>query len=484
MSKWKQPIPRGLQRRIYSFGLAIIIVIASLGVLLWVVSKQSMRSYQQILEKITEVQQIKININKLSETIEEYVISSYADSQKCIAEWHQIADEIDRLKADTSETSILLVKDIQHYQDNTASAFFSVIQGQNTDHTLELYQEFLLQQSDRLFLCDLLLNHLIEQSTEQYPTIASQTSSYLTIFIAILICLLILVMFFSWSLSDNIYKPVKCLVSQAEEMMKGNYQIADLQVRQQNEIGYLADAFNKMKDQIQQNFQDQEELWRLESSLQDAEYRALQSQVNPHFLFNVLSMATEAALTENANKTVDIIENISYMLRYSLTSVREDTLLTDELKMLNSYLFLQKKRFGNRIRFELRILEDIPKIQIPGMTLQPIVENAVMHGVEHMTGGCFICVSMVREKNVIEICVHDNGCGMPDELVDALNRGENLNQTAKSTGLGIINVRNRLEQYYHENGLLTIQSKENEGTSVYLRYPIRRGTPNVSDTDC
>lgn len=271
----------------------------------------------------------------------------------------------------------------------------------------------------------------------------------------------------------DVYQPVQRLTSQAEKIMECDYQMEDLPVAQQDEIGQLTEAFNAMKNRVRENFQNREELWRLESLLQDAEFRALQSQVNPHFLFNVLSVATEAALLENADRTVDIIEHISYMLHYGLTSVREDSWLADELKMVRSYLFLQKERFGDRIAFLDSTPEELPVMRIPGMTLQPIVENAVKHGVERMTAGGKIEITLRQTPEAVEVCVEDNGCGIPQEKVDALNRGETVRGDSRSTGLGIANVRSRMAIFYKQEGLLKVESRDGEGTKVCLKYLVQ-----------
>ena len=265
--------------------------------------------------------------------------------------------------------------------------------------------------------------------------------------------------------------------------MEGDYQMDDLPVAQQDEIGQLTEAFNEMKNRVRENFKNREELWRLESLLQDAEFRALQSQVNPHFLFNVLSVATEAALLENADRTVDIVENISYMLHYGLTSVREDSWLADEWKMVRSYVFLQQERFGERIEFCLRVPEEMPLLRIPGMTLQPIVENALKHGVEKMTSGGRVEITMQQTEDAVEVCVADNGGGIPQERVEALNRGESVRGDSRSTGLGVANVSSRLAIFYGRPGLLRIESREGEGTRVYLKYLIQEEWKDVSGTD-
>ena len=123
-------------------------------------------------------------------------------------------------------------------------------------------------------------------------------------------------------------------------------------------------------------------------------------------------------------------------------------------------------------------------LRIPGMTLQPIVENAVRHGVERLTTGGEIAISMQQTREAVEICVADNGCGMTQEQVEALNSGKSIRGDGSSTGLGIANVQNRMAIFYGQSGLLRVESRKNEGTRVYLKYLIQGEAEHVSDTDC
>lgn len=484
MHKRERSLPHGLRRRIYSFGAGTVLTIAAAGILLGSASLQSAWSNQKLLWQLREIGQLKMDISKMSESMQNYILSGEGSSAECIAVWTSLSDDIQSLETRSSRSSVLLIQDLKDYQSNTEQAFFALLYRAGSNNVTSFYQQFMAQQDNRLFLCDLLQNDLIEQMTAQYPAAVKNNVFYLTLYGVALLCLLFLTALFSFSFANDIYRPVQKLVDQAGEMMLGNFQLEDLPILQQDEIGYLTGAFNEMKSRVRANFQDQEELRRLEQLLHDAELRALQSQVNPHFLFNVLSVATEAALTENADHTVDVIENISYMLHYSLTSVRDNTLLSDELKMVRAYLFLQKKRFGDRIQFQLNEPETLPALWIPGMTLQPIVENAVMHGTEKMAAGGLIQITVTPTLSAVEICVQDNGCGMPESMVDALNRGKSLRGTSRSTGLGISNVRSRLEIFYHRADLLQVESQAGQGTCVHLRYLMGEEADHVSDFNC
>lgn len=483
MSEARRKLPYGLQRRIHSFGSGVMLIIIAVGCLVCATALRSVWNYQQTMTQLTEIQQLKREISKVSELLQNHVVVGEDNLSECIVEWKRMTADIYALDFPDSRTVQLLAEDFKAYQRNTDADFYLLMGKVNSRNLTELYESIVAQQEDREFLCELLLSNLTEHLSIRYPTFMHENSVLMVLSIAVFICLLLLTGLFADSFSKDIYRPVQMLVCQAEEIMDGNYGMEDMPIIRDDELGYLTEAFNEMKKRIRENFRNQEELWRLESLLQDAEFRALQSQVNPHFLFNALGLATEAALTENADRTVDVIEHISYMLHYGLTSVREDAWLADELKMVRSYLFLQQQRFGDRVAFLMSVPQEPMTLRIPGMTLQPLVENAVMHGVEHMTANGRIEVLVTQTPRAVEICVRDNGCGIPPDQVAALNSGEYVRGSSRSTGLGVTNVRNRMMVFYGRSDLMRIESQEGQGTSVYLKYLVREGEPDVSSPD-
>ena len=484
MNKTDRRPSKGLRHQIYVFGGSMILMILLVGGLFGMAALRSIWSYQEIMTQMTDIQQLKGQVSTVSEQVQNRVVNGVENITECISAWEELNQRIWQLELlESSSTLRLLAEDLQAYQKGTASDFYVLIRESEPEKIMESYQEFLIHQEDRLFLCDQILKNLTEHMSSRYETILRQNAVSLALFAVLILSLLLLTGCFSFEMAEDVYQPVQRLTGQAEKIMEGDYQMEDLPVAQQDEIGQLTEAFNAMKNRVRENFQNQEELWRLESLLQDAEFRALQSQVNPHFLFNVLSVATEAALLENADSTVDIIEHISYMLHYGLTSVREDSWLADELKMVRSYLFLQKERFGDRITFLDSTPEELPVLRIPGMTLQPIVENAVKHGVERMTAGGKIEIILSQTPGAVEIYVEDNGCGIPQEQVDALNRGETVRGDSRSTGLGIANVRSRMAIFYKQEGLLKVESRDGEGTRVCLKYLVQEERQDVPGAD-
>jgi sensor histidine kinase YesM len=140
--------------------------------------------------------------------------------------------------------------------------------------------------------------------------------------------------------------------------------------------------------------------------------------------------------------------------------------------MVQSYIFLQEKRFGDRISFDLAVPETIPTVSIPGMSMQPLVENAINHGVQNTLEGGLVRVIIQVRSDYIEATIEDNGMGIDPEILVAIQCGE-LPPTAKGGhGIGLLNVIQRMDRFYHRSGLIQLDSSPGHGTRITLQYPL------------
>ncbi|MCT4566084.1 MAG: PocR ligand-binding domain-containing protein [Maledivibacter sp.] len=210
----------------------------------------------------------------------------------------------------------------------------------------------------------------------------------------------------------------------------------------------------------------------LQKALNDAELKALQSQINPHFLFNVLNTIGRLSLIEKAPRTQEIVYSLAEMLRYTLKNKSKIVLLEDAILHIERYLKIQSIRFGNRIKFEIDIPQGINKVKLPFMTLQPFVENAIIHGLEPKESGGSIKVVGYSIEESIMIEISDDGVGIDnDKLKIILDDSKNNSSISKSTGIGISNVSKRLKHYYGDKCSIEIKSSIDEGTLVKLLIP-------------
>jgi sensor histidine kinase YesM len=248
-------------------------------------------------------------------------------------------------------------------------------------------------------------------------------------------------------MAEKITSPLHRLVLSAESAARGDFSPRkvdlhdDLQV--DTEIQILIDAFRNMMDNTGTLIRELEDKAELERLLKKAELAALNAQINPHFLFNTLNAIKSLAMIEEADQTGQMIESLSDILRYYLQSDLKEISFQEEVHLIEQYLRIQRTRFGERIDMNLRIAEETKEYRIPPMMLQPIVENAVKHGLEPMEeGGALSVFAEIRENRLI-VSVEDNGVGIPDSLLEKLR----TEPFSGSEHIGLGNVMRRMEMY-------------------------------------
>ncbi len=211
----------------------------------------------------------------------------------------------------------------------------------------------------------------------------------------------------------------------------------------------------------------------LEKSLKASELKALQSQVNPHFLFNTLNTIARLAMLENAEKTEEVVFALSDLLRYSLRKLGQLVSLREEINYIMKYLKIQEIRFPDRINFEILINEEIMEFRVPIMTLQPLIENAIVHGLEQKIDGGKISITGYAEDNFVIIKVSDNGQGMCEEKVQQVMLMQEHNSGhGHTTGIGIANVYKRLTHHFGQNCRFLLKSTPQKGTQVTIGIPL------------
>jgi len=210
----------------------------------------------------------------------------------------------------------------------------------------------------------------------------------------------------------------------------------------------------------------------LEKFLKDSEIKALQSQINPHFTFNVLNTIVRLAIIEKAEKTQELTYLFAELLRYVIRNVNNEVAVEDEINQIRRYFGIQSIRFGEKMQFSFDVDAKINRYKIPSMLIQPMVENAMAHGIETMesTGIIFIRGYQTDKDMIFEIV--DNGVGMSERLISqVLARKNNVISSASSTGIGISNTNERLILAYGPEYGLQINSRLGEGTTVTIRIP-------------
>lgn len=210
----------------------------------------------------------------------------------------------------------------------------------------------------------------------------------------------------------------------------------------------------------------------LENMLKEAEYKALLAQINPHFLFNCLNTIGRVALTEGAYKTQELIYSISDILRSLLKHTDRIIPLEEELKYVNDYLAIQKARFEDRISTVYEVCDDVRDAALPKFTIQPLVENAIVHGLEPQKEGGVLTIKANKCDNNIVIEVTDTGVGIPESKIEALRQfGQGSYPGEKFKSLGLINVHQRIQHYFGQQYGLKLNCPPNQGCRVTVTLP-------------
>ena len=279
---------------------------------------------------------------------------------------------------------------------------------------------------------------------------------------------LLMVRWLNRSVQRNIVRPMVELAEDSRRIGENDFTGPDTHAEGGDEIASLVRAFCTMKASTRGYIEALTEKHRMEKQLDEVRLQMLKNQINPHFLFNTLNMIASTAQIEDADTTEKMIHALSRLFRYNLKSTDSVMPLERELKVVQDYMYLQQMRFGQRIRYDTDCKPDTMEVLVPSFALQPLVENAIIHGISPKGQGGRIHVRSWMEGRRIWISVADTGRGMAQERLEeirlALARGEE-----KATGVGVGNIYRRVHGMYRD-GEVFIYSSEGRGTVVQMAF--------------
>ncbi|WP_200859479.1 sensor histidine kinase [Ruminiclostridium cellobioparum] len=278
------------------------------------------------------------------------------------------------------------------------------------------------------------------------------------VLISLALCLL-LILFFSL----KVLSPLKQIRRYMKYIENENFNVS-INVKGNDEISLLGKSFNKMSKKLNELIN---EVYTVQIKQKEAELKALQAQINPHFLYNTLDTIYWMCRMENAVESSYLIQALSRLFRLSLNSGNEFTTVRHEIDHLDNYITIQEKRFEELIRFKINVSDEVLGCKVVKLVLQPLVENAIYHGIEKKGSQGTISVSVLREGNDVVYIIQDDGAGADEEeLTKLLEKVEKNNR-----GFGIKNVNDRIKLYFgNEYGIKFSSSYEN-GTTVTVRQP-------------
>lgn len=491
-----------IRKRMLFYFLMSIILVSFVSVYLSINSNSFFRKIDSMFSASILLEDMKYYLDESEKNLAIYIQTKDSDSKNRYQLYTDLLNESTMKLKSTLPAADYYNMDklsnlIDTFTENAEDAI-SAKQGRDANTMREKYNnvhqtgKYIMEEIQRLNLRQL------EQNTEYYSAlsrnniIAGKANLVMIIDIIVLSCIIIL--YITYKMTDPIMK----LSQSAEEISKGNFDVDEVIVTSEDEIKVMAEAFNKMKSSVRNYIKELQNKSEIESKLMEkemqnlkmqtllnnAELQSLQSQINPHFLFNTLNAGVQLAMMEEADKTSIFLENLAALFRYNVRRLDTEVTLNDEINSVRAYIDLMKVRFGDMILFNVEVEDDeLLQTPMPPLILQPIVENSCIHGVGEKEGVGSVSIRVFRDNGEGIIEVADNGVGMDHGVIENIFRkasgGDILLVKPKkghTTGIGINNVIQRLRIYFKEEDVINIYSAKGRGTKVIIRIPADGGS--------
>jgi len=303
--------------------------------------------------------------------------------------------------------------------------------------------------------------------------INSQVESIRNLTIFVMLLSVVLVFGLSFLLSIYISKPIKQLSKAMQQVERGRLNARIPLMESNLETWQLGKSFESMLARINELVKTQ---YEMELHKKDAELKALMMQINPHFLYNTLEVISGIADYEQVSQISEITQSLSRMLRYNIDLKTEEVRLSEEIDNCGNFFLILKSRFGDKLQVEQKIDPEALPYKILKITLQPLIENAVKHGVERKLGEATIKLSVEKRGDEIEISISDNGMGFAPEALEAFEEFKRKSATTfyepgDAKKVGLKNVFLRLRILFGDRLSFDIDSIEGEGTDIAIRFP-------------
>lgn len=452
------------------------------------------------LNKMDAVYSSNISLNSISDNIEKIHLSLTGfletkgtdELEAYYKHTQELTIQLDGLNnMATDNTSKLTERNIRKMTENYLSVTDAAVAAKRGRNIMEYTRRY--EESQQLYdylnvYIYSLNNEQFKNNSENYKTLmrSIQYSEVLCLsifaIVSVMNVLLIIIM------TGRITMPLTTLSEKANEISeKSPEKVEPLDVRYNDEIGTVTKAFNQMLASIKEYIRRiraqmvtesamKEKSLLMENHLKDAQLKYLQAQINPHFLFNTLNAGAQLAMMEGADRTNEYIRNMADFFRYNVKKDNEVVTVSEEIGLVDSYIYILNVRFSGEIRFRKVIDETLLNVRVPSMIIQPLVENSIKYGTPDPEIGEArgeVVLSLYKKEDMACIEVSDNGPGMPEETVQKILARENVAGDHDETkGIGLNNVISRLDLFYDGREGIDIISAEGEGTRIIIKIPV------------
>jgi sensor histidine kinase YesM len=499
---------RTIRAKMLAAFIIIIVTLIQVAYFLYHSSQLYINNYDEILRRFLLLNEITQKTREVSKTIS---LQLGSPSQAYVNDFARLRQDLinDQRKLDqyfnepNNQLAVKNYKNIISSYLETAEELVEAKEAENTARYAEMYPDlenlrrYLQEYAQSLYDIELTNYHEFYSQTVSKNEALRELSTLMIIFTAGLS-----ILFVVW-FSTGISRPITHLAKAAKQsyLRDGVFHFQPVQVSSRDEVEILADSFNTMGYNIQRMVQEMNRKAELEIQLQkqevenleinnllkEMELKALQNQIQPHFLFNTLNVISKLAYLEGAERSSELMLSLSSMLRYNLRRMDVLVSLEEELSHVRQYFHIQKTRFGDRVTLGCEADPALLSVQMPCLTIQPLVENAFIHGIESYEEGAEIRLSvytrMANGQQQVVVEIRDNGVGMTEDTLQRLRRLEQARSAGAksaghSTGIGLQNVCKRLMLHAKTERLedvIHIESKPGEGTTVQVFLPLLIG---------
>jgi sensor histidine kinase YesM len=471
-----------IQKKIWMLAMVVLVFMSAIWIALTYYNHKTQSQYNNILQRYLSFNEVSIASQQLVTDLNNYLLlPSPANLENISTSKEKISKakyEVYKLK--NAENDFALTNYINLIDSLMETADRAML-FQSEKETEDSANEFSEATRISMYISETsltLLDKELKTYELMYRGIIAQSKALNELGVWLLLLITSLSLLLTYWISRSITRPVENLTKAANELSKGRFDL-QIKVDSNDEIAFLAKTFDHMRvninnliSEIQEKAQLEHELQQNKLLLQESQLISLQSQINPHFLFNTLNTLSKKAYLEGAEETSNMIVNVAGLLRYSLKRLDRSVSLHEEIAVLKQYIDIQKARFTERLKLHMEVDDSCLGVQIPGLTLQPIIENAVIHAVEPEEDGGVIWFRILDKKDRVRIEIEDDGPGMPQEKIKQILEGQQITQSGgHSTGIGLANVVKRLRLFYENEDVFEIHSEMGLGTTVVLNIP-------------
>ncbi|SHS68421.1 signal transduction histidine kinase, LytS [Mycobacteroides abscessus subsp. abscessus] len=467
-----------IQKKILTLTTVVLVIMSVIWVALTYYNHKTQNQYNEILQRYLSLNEVTSASQQLITDLNNYMLKPTSEN----------LDLLERSKEELIEAKVdvdTLRNPENHF---TLSNYINLIDSlqETTDRFLLYYSEKDTEASTKEFTEAMNISNYISEMTltlldtelkthdKFYRSIIERSGEVIKLGMWLLLLITFVLIFITYWFSLGITRPVLKLTQAANELSNGKFDV-EIKVETNDEIAFLARTFDRMRNninnlisEIKNKAQLERELQENKILLQESQFRSLQSQINPHFLFNTLNTLSKKAYLEGSEETSDLLVSVAGLLRYNLKQIDRSVTLYEEVAVLKQYMDIQKARFTERLKLILEVDEDCLFVRIPALTLQPIIENAVIHAIEPREEGGTIWFRVKDGEDMITIEIEDDGKGMDQEKIQQILEENTMETEGHSTGIGFSNVVKRLRLFYGYDHVIDIFSDKGNGTKVAL----------------